>query len=68
MFDGTFEQSTILRTGPDGLTGVITRSSWAERESVLVEAREAALFVFRRWEDFRERALGFRPSWDHYAC
>jgi hypothetical protein len=38
MFDGTFEQSTILRTGPDGLTRVIVRSSWAERESILVES------------------------------
>jgi hypothetical protein len=37
MFDGTFEQSTILRTGPDGLTRVLTRRSSAERESVLVE-------------------------------
>jgi hypothetical protein len=33
-----FEQSTILRTGPDGLTRVGTRRSWAERESLLVEA------------------------------
>ena len=43
-----FEQTTILRTGPDGLTRVITRSSWDSRESVLLEAREADLFVFRR--------------------
>ena len=33
MFDGAFEPSTILRTGPDGLTRVITRSSWDSRES-----------------------------------
>ena len=39
MFGDGFEQSTILRTGPDGLTRVTTRSSWAKRESVLVEAR-----------------------------
>ena len=39
MFVDGFEQSTILRTGPDGLTRVTTRSSWAKRESVLVEAR-----------------------------
>ncbi len=39
----TFEQSTILRAGPDGLTRVITRSSWAECKSVLVEARDAGL-------------------------
>jgi hypothetical protein len=37
MFGHGFEQPTILRTGPDGLTRVITRRSWAERESVLVE-------------------------------
>jgi hypothetical protein len=63
MIGDGFEQSTILRTGPDGLTRVITRSSWAERESVLVEAREAELLVFRRWEEFHDKALGFRPSW-----
>jgi hypothetical protein len=65
MFDGTFEQSTILPTGPNGLTRVITRRSWAERESVLVEAGEAELFVFRRWAEFHREALGFTPSW---AC
>jgi len=59
MFGDGFEQSTILRGGPDGLTRVISRRSWAERESVLVEAREAELFVFRRWEEFHRRALGF---------
>ena len=47
IFRDGFEQSTILHTGPDGLTRVITRSSWDRRESVLVEAREAELFVFR---------------------
>jgi hypothetical protein len=40
MFGDGFEQATILRTGPDGLTRVIVRSSWAERESILVQARE----------------------------
>jgi len=57
MFGGTFEQATILRTGPDGLTRVIVRSSWAERESICVESYEAELLVFgggssstaRRW-------------------
>jgi hypothetical protein len=63
MFGDGFEQSTILRTGPDGLTRVITRSSWSERELVLVEASEAELFVFRRFRDFHCEALGFRPSW-----
>jgi hypothetical protein len=38
MFRDRFEEATILGTGPDGLTRVITRKSWAERESVLVEA------------------------------
>jgi hypothetical protein len=37
MFGDGFEESTILRTGPDGLKRVITRRSWAERESVLVQ-------------------------------
>jgi hypothetical protein len=45
MFGDGFEQSTILRTGPDGLTRLITRSSWAERESLLVEAGEAELLA-----------------------
>jgi hypothetical protein len=46
MFGDGFEQSTILRTGPDGLTRVIT-STWDRRESVLVEAYEAEFGVFR---------------------
>jgi hypothetical protein len=68
MFDGTFEQATILRTGPDGLTRVIVRSSWAKRESILVEAYEAELLVLRRWEKFHREALGYTPSWETYAC
>jgi hypothetical protein len=67
MFGDGFEQSTILRTGPDGLTRAITRRSWAERESVLVEAGEAELLVFRRWEEFHREALRYRPSWGTYA-
>jgi hypothetical protein len=59
--DGNFEQSTIL-------TRVIVRSSWEERESILVEAYEAELVVFRRWAEFHEMALGFAPSWGSYAC
>jgi hypothetical protein len=62
MFDGTFEQATILRTGPDGLTRVIVRSSWAERESILVEAEEAELTVLRQWEEFHEKALGYQAE------
>ena len=68
MFGDGFEQSTILRTGPDGLTRVITRSSWDRRESVLVEAYEAELVVLRRWEEFHREALGFTPSWGAYRC
>jgi len=68
MFGDGFEQSTILRTGPDGLTRVITGRSWARRESVLVEAYGAELIVFRRWEEFHRAALGFMPSWESYAC
>ena len=68
MLDATFEQSTILRTGPDGLTRVITRTSWDRRESVLVEAYEAELLVLERWEEFHREALGFMPSWDSHAC
>jgi hypothetical protein len=61
MFGDGFEQSTILRAGPDGLTRVIVRSSWAERESILVEAYEAELVVLRRWAAFHRNALGFTP-------
>jgi hypothetical protein len=64
MFDGVFEQSTILKTGPDGLTRVITPTSSAARESVLVEASEAESVVLRRWAELHRQALGFRPSWD----
>jgi hypothetical protein len=62
MLGDGFEQSTILRTGPDGLTRVITRTSWDRRESVLVEAYEAELVVLRRWEEFHREKLGFMPS------
>ena len=67
MLGDSFEQSTILRTGPDGLTRVIT-STWDRRESVLVEAYEAELVVLRRWEEFHREALGFAPSWESYVC
>jgi hypothetical protein len=65
MLGDGFEQSTILRTGPDGLTRVITRTSWDRRESVLVEAGEAELVVLRRWSEFHQKALGFAPRWNH---
>jgi hypothetical protein len=29
-----------------------------------VEVREAELLVFRRWEEFHRKALGFMPSWE----
>jgi hypothetical protein len=59
MFGDGFEQSTILRSGPDGLTRVLVRTSWSERESLLVDVREAELVVLRRWTEFHEEALGF---------
>jgi hypothetical protein len=62
MFGDGFEQSTILRTGPDGLTRALARGSWAERESLLVDAREAELVVFRRWEEFDARRSGSRRA------
>jgi hypothetical protein len=63
MFGNGFEQATIVRTGPDGLTHVIVRSSWRERESILVEASEAEAIVLRQWSAFHRTALGFPPSW-----
>lgn len=60
MFGDRFEQATIFRTGPDGLMRVIARRSWAERESVLVDVREAGLVVFRRWMDFHRENVGIR--------
>jgi hypothetical protein len=57
MFGDGFEQSTILKTGPDGLARVITRSSWDRRESLLVEAFEAEAAVLRRWAEFHHEAF-----------
>jgi hypothetical protein len=68
MFDGILELATILKSGPDGLTRVIIRHSWNERESLLVDARDPELVMFRRWQDFHREALGFTPSWGSYAC
>ena len=68
IFDGTFEQATILRTGTSGLTRVIVRESWSERGSLFLDAREAELVVFRRWVDFSQEALGFEPSWGAWSC
>jgi hypothetical protein len=69
MFGDGFEMATITRTGPDGLARVIVRHSWDDRESILVDAREAELVVLQRWEEFHEKALGFRPTWEaQRAC
>jgi hypothetical protein len=64
LFGDGFEQ----RTGPDGLTRVITRSPGLSAESVLVEAFEAELLVFRRWEQFHERVLGFAGALSGRQC
>jgi hypothetical protein len=63
-----FETATILREGADGLTRIITRSPWQERESAPVEAYEAELLVLEQWAEFHRRVLGFDPSWDSYLC
>jgi len=68
MFGGGFEQATILRAGPDGLTRIIVRSSWAARESIFVEAVAAQSTVLERRADFHETVLGFSPRWDSHAC
>ena len=68
MFGDGFELATILRTGPDGLTRVIVRSSWSERESILVRASEAEVVVVRRWSEFHKKVLGFPPSWPEASC
>jgi hypothetical protein len=52
MFGDGFERAMILRTRPDGLTRVIVRSSWKERESILVRASEAEAIVLRRGSEF----------------
>jgi hypothetical protein len=67
MLDAIFEQATILRTGPDGLTRVITaRGTAGSRCSS--RPYEAELVVLRRWEEFHREKLGFMPSWHSYAC
>jgi hypothetical protein len=67
MFGDGFEQAAILCTGPDGLTRVISRHSWSERESFLVNALEAELVVLRRWVEFHREMLGATPSWGTWA-
>jgi hypothetical protein len=63
-----FETATILREGADGLTCIVARSSWQERQSGPVEAYEAELLVLEEWARFHRRVLGFDPSWESYAC
>ena len=62
-----FEQATILRTGPDGLTRIIVLV-WAARQSILVEAYEAERLVLERLADFHKTVLGFSPRWNSHAC
>jgi putative SOS response-associated peptidase YedK len=64
LFGDGFEQSTILRTGPDGLTHVITRTSWIERESI--PAHEVERAVFGRWAAFHERR--FASARQEFVC
>ena len=68
MFGDGFQMATILRTGLDGLPRVIVPHSWSERESLLVDAREAELVVLRRWVEFHREVLGFGPSWESWTC
>ena len=63
MLGDGFEQAAILRTGPDGLTRIIVRNSWAARESILVEADAPESTVLQRWANFHKRVLGFSPRW-----
>jgi len=63
-----FETVTILGEEADGLTRIVTRSSWQERESLPVEAYEAELMVLEQWAEFHRRVLGFDPSWQSYVC
>jgi len=58
----TFDMATILRTGSDGLTRVITRSSLTERESLLVEATQAALQMCELRLPFGLEFIGSLPS------
>jgi hypothetical protein len=63
-----FETATILGESADGLTRIVTRSSWHERESAPVEAYEAELLVLEQWAEFHRRVLGFDPTWESYVC
>jgi hypothetical protein len=63
-----FEMATILREGADGLTRIVTRSSWQERESAPVEAYEAELLVLEEWAEFHRRVLGFDALRESYVC
>ena len=58
-----FSELRVRRVSPSGPVC----SSWARRESILVDAREAEL-VSRRWIEFHKEALRFEQSWGTYAC
>jgi len=55
MFDGTFEQAMILPHAPDGLARVIVRSSWDEREPILVEPTRPSCSCFGDGRSFTGR-------------
>jgi hypothetical protein len=55
MFDGTFEQAMILSHAPDGLARVIVRSSWDEREPILVEPTRPSCSRFGEGRSFTGR-------------
>ena len=59
MFADGFEQATILGTGPDGLTRVIVRSSWSERESILWKPPKQSAWCFVDGQSFTRRRSGF---------
>jgi len=40
------------------LTRVLVRTSWSERETLLVDARDAELVVFPRWWGFTAEGSG----------
>ena len=68
MFGNGFELSTILRTGPDGLTRLITRSSWDDANRSSSSRTRPSSSSFADGRTFHEKALGFRPSWGSHAC
>jgi hypothetical protein len=68
VFGDGSEQSTILRAGPDGLTRVLVRTSWSERESLLVDAREAERSCFAVGGRLTASGWGSRRAGRAYEC